>query len=306
MNKKTEKKFDVIGIGCSAWDLIGKVKHYPLPGDKSLLTNFEEQPGGQVATALVTVSRLSGKCAIIDTIGDDYYGERIKSSLIDENINTDYLIKDYGKTSLLSFCVSSEDKGERVIFFTRGTKGFLEIKDISFDFITSCKCLMVDNHHGKVSVFAASLAKEAGIPVVTDIERDALWNDELFKYGTHHILPGHYLLEYTKVKEPEIALKILQKTYKSELIVGTFGEKGSIAWDGKDMLYQKAYRVEPVIDTTGAGDVFHGTFACGLTLGYDTATNLKFASLLAGLKCKSPGGQKGIPYRSELKDLWSE
>jgi sugar/nucleoside kinase (ribokinase family) len=298
------KKFDVTGIGCAAWDLTGTVKNYPLPGDKSPMKNFEEHPGGQVATALTSVSRLGGRTAIIEISGDDYYGERIRESLAHEGIDITCLIKDQGKTSLLSFCACLEDKGERAIFFTGGTKRFLEPEDISSDLIMSSKSILIDNYHGRASVFAAFLAGKAGIPAVTDIERDSPWNDELFRTGTHHIIPCHYLLEYTGEKDAEEALRILQKNYHSELLVATMGEKGSIAWNGKEFFYESAYMVEPVVDTTGAGDVFHGTFAFGLTLGYDIATNLKFASLVAGLKCRAQGGQKGIPYARELKDLW--
>ena len=299
------KKFDVTGIGCAAWDLIGTVKDYPFPGDKSPMKNFKEHPGGQVATALTAVSRLGGRTAIIEISGDDYYGDMIRKSLSDEGIDITCLVKDPGKTSLVSFCACLEDTGERSIFFTGGTKRFLEPEDIPSDLIMSSKAILVDNYHGKASVFAASLAVKSGIPVVTDIERNKPYNDELFVKGTHHIVPVQYLLEYTGEKDPETALKAMWKMYHSELIVATMGDRGSIAWDGRDFISQGAYMVD-VADTTGAGDVFHGTFAFGLTLGYDVPKNLRFASLVAGLKCRALGGQKAIPYACNLNNLWPE
>ncbi len=299
-----DKNFDVTGIGCAAWDLIGTVKDYPMPGDKSHMGHFEEHPGGQIATALTAVSRLGGHAAIVEICGDDYYGDMIRKSLFDGGIDINCLIKDSGKTSLLSFCACTEDTGERSIFFTGGTKRLLEPEDIPSDLIMSSKVIMMDNYHGKASVFAASLARENGIPVVTDIERNNPYNDELFAKGTHHIVPAGYLSEYTGEKDVEQGLKTLWNFYHSDLLVATMGEGGSIAWDGRDFVCQNAYTIEHVADTTGAGDVFHGTFAFGLTLGYDVPTNLKFASLVAGLKCRARGGQKAIPYAVELKDLW--
>ncbi len=298
------KKIDVTGIGCAAWDLIGTVKDYPFPGDKSPMKNFEEHPGGQIATALTAVSRLGGHAAIIEICGDDYYGDMIRKSLSQEGIDISCLLKDPGKTSLLSFCACIEHTGERAIFFTGGTRRLLEPEDIPPDLIMSSKVIMTDNYHGKASAFAASLAEKAGIPVVTDIEREKPCNDKLFQKGTHHIVPVQYLLEYTGETDVEVALKAIWNMYHSELIVATMGDRGSIAWDGRDFVYQKAYTIENVVDTTGAGDVFHGTFAFGLTLGYDVPENLRFASLVAGLKCRACGGQKAIPYARELKDLW--
>ncbi len=58
------------------------------------------------------------------------------------------------------------------------------------------------------------------------------------------------------------------------------------------------------MDTTGAGDVFHGAFARGLTLGYDLPTNLEFSALVAALKCRALGGRAGIPRKEELASLW--
>ncbi|MEQ8172291.1 MAG: PfkB family carbohydrate kinase [Candidatus Eremiobacterota bacterium] len=302
--KIMNKKIDVTGIGCAAWDLIGTVKNYPMPGDKSPMKNFEEHPGGQVATAITAVSRLGGHAAIIEICGDDYYGDMIRKNLSHEGIDINYLIKDPGKTSLLSFCACIEDTGERSIFFTGGTKRSLEPEDIPSDLIMSSKAILMDNYHGSASVYAASLAVKSAIPVVTDIERNKPCNDELFRKGTHHIVPAQYLLEYTGEKDVESALKAMWNMYHSELIVATMGDRGSIAWDGSDFVCQNAYTIENVADTTGAGDVFHGTFAFGLTLGYDVPANLKFASLVAGLKCRNYGGQKGIPYAGELKNLW--
>ena len=83
------------------------------------------------------------------------------------------------------------------------------------------------------------------------------------------------------------------------------GEEGSLAYNGGKVIKQKAYRVSPSVDTTGAGDVFHGAFAYGITLGYSLEKNLEFASLVAGLKCKAPGGRKGIPGAEQLKGLWN-
>jgi len=57
------------------------------------------------------------------------------------------------------------------------------------------------------------------------------------------------------------------------------------------------------VDTSGAGDVFHGAFAYGIALGYDLRANLRFASAVAALKCRSLGGRAGIPTMDEVREF---
>jgi len=304
-SSSAKKLFDVAGIGCTAWDMLGILGKYPEPGDKAKLSRFEDLPGGQIQTALVAITRLGGKTAIVDTVGDDTYGEKIMESLIKEGVNRDYIVRRPGKTSLVSICIITEDSGERTLFFTIGTKGFLKPDEVPSDLILNSRVLLVDNHHGEGSVIASKLALKGKIPVVTDIERDNPYNDELFSLGNHHILPGDYLSHYTGEKEPEKGLEAIYKNYKPEIVIVTLGRQGSIAYRGKEFIRQPVYKVEPVVDTTGAGDVFHGAFSYGLALNYDLEKNLKFASMVAGLKCRGLGGQTAVPYRNEMEKLWS-
>ena len=96
----------------------------------------------------------------------------------------------------------------------------------------------------------------------------------------------------------------MKKKFKKKTLVVTLGEDGAIGVIEDEFVRQPAYRVKKVVDTTGAGDVFHGAFAYGLTLGYNFRKNLKFAALISGLKCRVLGGRAGIPDREELKNYW--
>jgi sugar/nucleoside kinase (ribokinase family) len=117
-------------------------------------------------------------------------------------------------------------------------------------------------------------------------------------------MPEHYLLEHTGESDPERAAAKLRAEYHPEALVVTRGARGAVAYAGGEVLHQPAYPVAPVVDTTGAGDVFHGAFAYGLTLGYDLATNLEFSALVAALKCRALGGRAGIPRKEEMAGCW--
>jgi sugar/nucleoside kinase (ribokinase family) len=180
----------------------------------------------------------------------------------------------------------------------------LSVEDIDGDFIKNCSCLLTDVHHSKASLESVKIARKENIPVVTDIERYSPENDEIFSLATHNIIPSRYLLSFTGEKTLQKAVNLWQEKFPSSIIVITLGEEGSLAYNGEKIIRQKACKVSPSVDTTGAGDVFHGAFAYGITLGYSLEKNLEFASLIAGYKCKMPGGRRGIPTVEQLKGLW--
>ena len=298
-------RFDVIGLGGAALDLLGVVRHYPRLGEKTELVRFEEQGGGQVGTAMVAVARLGGRAAIMGTNGDDEAGGKISRGFGEEGVDVSHLQTDPGARSHVAYCFIEEETGDRAIFFDRGNKRRLEPEDLDRGFVTDCGCLLFDTHHWKAAGTAATWAREAGIPVVTDLERPTPESENLLRLGTHHIMPEHYLLEYTGESDPARAAEKLIGEFRPEVLVVTRGVRGSVAYAGGEVLQQAAYPVEPVVDTTGAGDVFHGAFAYGLPLGYDLATNLEFSALVAGLKCRALGGRAGIPRKEELAGRWA-
>ncbi|MEQ8222751.1 MAG: PfkB family carbohydrate kinase [Candidatus Eremiobacterota bacterium] len=300
---KLYKKFDVIAIGGVAWDYIGIVNKYPGAGEKAEISFLEQQGGGQAGTAIVTAARLGGTCAVTGITGDDETGDKIRQSLSEEGVDVSRLFIDKGATSHIAFCFTHS--GERTIFYNRGNKRLLSEKDIDGDFIKNCSCLLTDVHHSRASLEAVRIARKENIPVVTDIERDAPENDEIFSLATHNILPVKYLLTFTEEEILQKAVKLWHEKFPSSILVVTLGEEGSLAYNGEKIIRQTAYRVSPVVDTTGAGDVVHGAFARGITLGYSLEKNLEFASLIAGLKCRSLGGRKGIPRAEQLNGLWN-
>jgi sugar/nucleoside kinase (ribokinase family) len=299
-----DKRFDTLGLGGAAWDMLGVVGHYPLPGEKAELIRFEEQGGGQAGTAMVAVARLGGRATIVGTNGDDDAGSKIRRSFCEEGVEVSHLQTDPGSRSHLAFCFIKEDSGDRAIFFDRGNKRRLEPGDLDRDFVVSARCLLFDTHHWSAAGTAATWAREAGMPVVTDLERPTPENETLLRLGTHHVMPEHYLLEHTGESDPRRAAEKLVAEYHPEALVVTRGARGAVAYAEGEALRQPAYPVESVVDTTGAGDVFHGAFAYGLTLGYDLPTNLEFSALVAGLKCRRLGGRAGIPRKDELAGVW--
>ena len=98
--------------------------------------------------------------------------------------------------------------------------------------------------------------------------------------------------------DPLAALPAIRAKYGAHTVCATMGEQGALAWDGERFFYAPAFKV-PVVDTTGAGDLFHAGFAYGLLHNWDLQHTIEFGCAAAGLNCKAHGARGGInPVRA--------
>ena len=98
---------------------------------------------------------------------------------------------------------------------------------------------------------------------------------------------------------PEDGLRSLYGLGPKQVVV-TLGAKGSIGWDGSEIFVQKAFPIRAV-DTTGAGDVYHGAYIYGVLQGWGMGECMRFASAASALKCRAVGAREGIPNLEEIK-----
>jgi ribokinase len=270
--------------------------------EKAGLEVLLQQGGGPTSTGLVAVARLGGKAAIWGRVGDDDFGAKCLAEFATEGVDTAHLEVIAGKTSQFAFCVAEEGTGRRAIFWKPGNMGKLDPEALDRAAVTDCKCLLIAAHHVKASIRAAGWAREAGIPVVLDLERPGPDDDALIAVTDHPILPAEYLTRRFEADDPLGAAAAFHRELGRPLIV-TLGPEGSVAFDNGETHRQPAFPVENVVDTTGAGDVFHGAYAYGLTLGYEVARNMRFAAAVSALKCRALGGRTGIPSMAEVEGL---
>lgn len=294
--------FDVIGIGCVCWDFVTRVTRYPLLEEKAGIEELLQQGGGPTSTGLVAVARLGGKAAIWGRVGDDDFGDKCRAEFLVEGVDTTHLGTVPGCTSQFAFCVAEEGTGRRAIFWKPGNMDKLDPEALDRAAVTDCKCLLIAAHHVKACIRAANWAREAGIPVVLDLERPGPDDDALLAVTDHPILPAEYMQRRFDAADPLAAAASFQRELGRPLIV-TLGPEGSVLLDGDRTHHQPAFVVSPIVDTTGAGDVYHGAYAYGLTLGYDVEYNMRFAAAVAALKCRALGGRTGIPRLPEVGAL---
>ena len=161
----------VAGIGQSSLDHIFVVDSYPPPDTKKEYLSLHEECGGPVATALVALSRLGIPCRFYGITGDDEAGEKIRTSLEREQIDTGGLIRRSNAVSQIAFIAVEEGSARRTIFWKRPSGDALHSKELCHDFLSGTRFLLLDDLMHEVSLFAAGRARTLHIPVMLDAGR---------------------------------------------------------------------------------------------------------------------------------------
>ena len=294
----------VAGIGQCSLDYLAVVDIFPQVDTKNEVLEWYEQGGGPVATALVALSRLGIPCNFYGIIGDDYAGETIEQSLIKEGIDVSGLIKRENAISQLAFIVIEKGTAKRTIFWKRPSGKPLQQEELRNDFLKGIDFLLLDGLMKDVSLYAAKKAKALNIPVMLDAGKARPGMLEVARLSDYVVASE----EFAKDLGWDIDAKVLQKEKEKlgvKVLTITLGERGNITISDDQVFQIPAFMVRTV-DTTGAGDVFHGGYIYGLLRGWSLKDTVIFASALAAIKCTKIGGRAGIPQLSEVVEFLKE
>jgi sulfofructose kinase len=169
----------------------------------------------------------------------------------------------------------------------------LRPKELDREWIVNARVLHVDGFDTAAATLAATWAREAGIPVVADLDELYDGLEDLLTNVDYLIVSRDFPTRLMAERDLETALRKMQQRYGSTLTAATLGHEGVLAWDGHHFHHTPAYCV-PVADTTGAGDIFHAGFIYGLLQEWEMERILEFACAAAALNCMSVGARGGI------------
>jgi ribokinase len=298
--------FDVVGIGCNAVDYLCLMDRYPTEDEKMPVECIEMQGGGNVATALVAVTRLGGRAAYHAVIAEDHNRDGILQAFKGENVNTDHILIKDGNNPLAIILINRLI-GSRTIMYCRRNVPTFQPDEVNEELIRHSKVILVDFDFPEAVLVATEIAREMNVPVVVDAEKSSPFAARILKNCTHVIASqgfAHYFTGIENETAEENLLDELSRSLECPFVCITFGEKGALAFDrGMNRTFrQEAFKVETV-DSTGAGDVFHGAFAFFLSRGYTFEESLRNSAACAAYKCREVGGRKGIPTLPQLEQF---
>lgn len=293
---------EVVGIDNPLMDCLLSLRRMPSSNEFVRLDEYSWQGGGKVSTAFVALGRLGVKTGIIGVIGDDTFGRFCIRDFHRHMVDTSRLIIDReGKTSL-SFVINERDKKSRSFMIKQGVKRVLTVDDLDEEYITSARILHLA-YFSNVTATAARMAKSKNMRVVIDAD---VYNDE-FAENMHLLdvlIGSEFFYRSAFGDDPDFKrnLKTLRQRGPGVVVI-TLGEKGCVVLDGDKYFEMPAFTGLEVVDTCGAGDVFHGAFIFGMLKGWDSERTARFASAVAAIKCTRIGGRAGIPDLSMTEEF---
>jgi sugar/nucleoside kinase (ribokinase family) len=301
---RASRPFDVGGFGLNSIDLVTVVAEYPVSNTKQRLQRFSRQPGGQIATALVTCARQGWRSRYIGSFGSDDFGRLSRESLREAGVDLSASRTVEGATNQFAVILVDARSGDRTVLWDRHPDLTWEPSRLPADAITSSRMFIVDCHETAGATEAARLARAAGIPTVVDVEKVRPGISDLLSAIDVIIAASDFPTALTGYGEPGKALAAMASEYQAALVCVTLGDEGSLALCRGREIRTPAFRVDSV-DTTGAGDVFRGGFiaACLRDPSGDVEQALRYANATAALNCRALGARGGIPTPDEVDAL---
>jgi sulfofructose kinase len=294
--------FDVVGVGLNATDTLLLVPHFPAYAGKAPFHEEIVSPGGQVASAMVTCASLGLKTKYIGTVGDDERGRIQMESLRHSGIDLEHVQIRQGCANQSAYIIIDRATGERTVLWRRDDCLRISPSEIAPEQITCARLLHIDGHDTPAVEHAARIARGAGIPVTVDVDTIYHGFDRVLPHVDYLIASSEFPIQWTNESDPFRALETIQREYKMRVAAMTLGAHGSLALEGGKFFYSPAFVVN-CVDTTGAGDIFHGAFCYAVLQRMPMREALDFSNAMAALNCTALGARGGIRSRAEAMAL---
>ncbi len=298
-----DKKFDLIGFDNPFLDLVIEIGRLPASNTNCPMYERCFQGGGNVATALVAASRLGLKTSLAGCVGDDLFGKMSIADLEYNHVDTSKMKIAKGKKSNFSVCVSEREITGKEFLVGHGDFDNIQVEELDENYIASAKmlhtglitpaviraCEIIHANGGKVSIDAPYYR-----PYVYDnyTHFDIFIGSEMYYNAMCEDL--HYA-----VQEYEKNMEALRRA-GCDIVIFTFGSNGCKGLCADGYFEIPAIPVK-VVDTTGAGDVFHGAFDYFYLQGFDPKECARLSTGVSAIKCTRPGGRSGIPTLKVLE-----
>jgi sulfofructose kinase len=288
---------DVLCVGHASYDFVFSVPHHPAEDEKIFAQGFLGCGGGPAANAAVTVAKLGFKAAFAGYLGNDLYGERHRQELIEQGVDTRFIVRGEAPTPLSAVLVKPD--GKRALINYKSETRPLAANALTFSGINP-KTVLFDGHEPHVSTAYCRVLRTQRIPTVLDAGSLHEGTRALTGLVDYLVCSEKFALQVAETIEQ--ALKQLAET--APAVVITLSERGLVWKKGGEEGALPAFDVAS-IDSTGAGDAFHGAFAAAVATGRDWIDSLRYASAAGALCCTRMGARPGLPSKEEHGALYN-
>lgn len=289
----------VIGIGHCTVDVLCPMERFPEIDMKTEIGGLAVQGGGPGANAMCAAAKLGLRAALVSRLGTDIFGRFARADLLKRDVECTHLFMDEDSRSPLSVVLTEKEQATRTIIVYKGENCTVDPLWLSDGWIMTGDVLHLDGHQLPASLFAAQEFKSAGKTIVFDAGSWRTGSEELLAIADVVIASRIFTRELSE--NNNLALEKLRE-YGAKTAVITLGNAGAIGMDDEGIVESPGSEIVAV-DTTGAGDVFHGAYIYAHLAGMTFRDSLYFANAAAAIKCMHLGGRGGLPAANEVKDF---
>ena len=282
---------DLVGVGLNATDTLIPLTAFPVCGSKVEYSHETVMPGGQVATAVVACQTWGVRTRYVGKLGDDD-AARLHARAFAQ-VGVDARLVTVENAASPRSLILVDGSGERTVLCRRDERLILQPAELEREWIVRARVLHVDGYDTAAATLAAGWAREAGIPVTADLDAIYPGVEALMERIDYLIVSRDFPCRLMGESDLRSALRKMQSRYGCRLTAATLGPDGVLAWDGRRFYFSAAFQV-PVVDTTGAGDIFHAGFLYGLLQGWELERQLDFSCAAAAMNCMADGARGGI------------
>jgi len=292
-------ELDCLAVGSSAFDILMTVNRPPHSDERIGAHALSVSGGGPAATAATAMARLGLRVGIVSAVGDDVFGRLMIEEFARFGVDTSNVQTVPGSSTLSTVLIERETARRSLIVYG-GCINRIDLERVELSRIKHARSVHLDGNNLALAMEAARVGKIAGVPVYLDggnIPADALADllPLVDVYIPDEQSVRRQLGEGVSVQDACQAFH----TKGPSLVCITRAEHGSIAYDGETFWSAPAYTGVSIVDTTGAGDNFHGAFVAARLEGWEISETLRFANAYAALCCRGVGGRTSAPDLAE-------
>jgi ribokinase len=299
------KAFDILAVGYACVDYITVVDRLPNLDEKMVVDNLLIQGGGPSATAMVAAARLGARTALVTSLADDPLGREIVAELEREGVDVSLTPLRTAGNSAFAFAMIQRNGGLRTIVGRPATVEHLTGADLPVETIAKAKVLFIDGNEPEAQLAAAKAAREAGVPVIFDAGNEKAGMEELIPFTDVLIASHGFGRDAGGSDDPAVAAKAFFARGSLTVSAVTAGARGAYFHTSEGAFHQPIFKVN-VVDTTGAGDAFHGAYAYAMVKRWPVKRAARFAAAVAAMKCTKLGGRTGLPRLAAVEAFLAE
>lgn len=291
------RPIDVLCVGYACVDINFNTPHHPDSDEKLRASSMHSCGGGPAANAAVAIARLGGRAAFAGYLGKDAFGDAHLKEFADAGVVASGVHRGEAPTPVAA--VTIKPNGDRSIVDYRAPSSMAPEDAVSLR-ASPARVLLLDGHQPLLSAKLIDEARRLGIPSVLDAGSVHDGTLMLYNKVDYLITSEKFARQFSDEDDPRTALASLDGA--APFIAVTWGADGVYWQDDEGQHHMPAFDIEAV-DTTGAGDAFHGAFALGLAEGINIRANLRRASATAALTCLYAGARSALPERHRVEAL---